>query len=105
MGRGELVVVLGRWFGKKNHGKGRFDFGGYGVSSGSGLTADSSVLTLTLTFLDFGLDFAQSYPGERRVGREAADDGKHANKHREIVSVKEEEADPRAGVRAGVTRV
>ncbi|GJZ87072.1 hypothetical protein Tco_0658682, partial [Tanacetum coccineum] len=26
----ELVVVLGRWFGKKNHGKGRFDFGGYG---------------------------------------------------------------------------
>ncbi|GJT69422.1 putative ribonuclease H-like domain-containing protein [Tanacetum coccineum] len=31
-------------------------------SSGSGLTADSSVLTLTLTFLDFGLDFAQSFP-------------------------------------------
>ncbi|GJW42817.1 putative ribonuclease H-like domain-containing protein [Tanacetum coccineum] len=30
--------------------------------SGSGLTADSSVLTLTLTFLDFGLDFAQSFP-------------------------------------------
>ncbi|GJU39943.1 hypothetical protein Tco_1192900 [Tanacetum coccineum] len=31
-------------------------------SSGSGLTADSSVLTLTLSFLDFGLDFAQSFP-------------------------------------------
>ncbi|GJW62298.1 hypothetical protein Tco_0111633 [Tanacetum coccineum] len=31
-------------------------------SSGSGLTADSSVLTLTLAFLDFGLDFAQSFP-------------------------------------------
>ncbi|GJW40851.1 hypothetical protein Tco_0066696 [Tanacetum coccineum] len=31
-------------------------------SSGSGLTADSSVLTLTLIFLDFGLDFAQSFP-------------------------------------------
>ncbi|GJX76290.1 hypothetical protein Tco_0323101 [Tanacetum coccineum] len=31
-------------------------------NSGSGLTADSSVLTLTLTFLDFGLDFAQSFP-------------------------------------------
>ncbi|GJW06793.1 retrovirus-related pol polyprotein from transposon TNT 1-94 [Tanacetum coccineum] len=31
-------------------------------SSDSGLTADSSVLTLTLTFLDFGLDFAQSFP-------------------------------------------
>ncbi|GKF15259.1 hypothetical protein Tco_0056721, partial [Tanacetum coccineum] len=30
-------------------------------SSGSGLTADSSVLTLTLAFLDFGLDFAQSF--------------------------------------------
>ncbi|GKA86223.1 putative reverse transcriptase domain-containing protein [Tanacetum coccineum] len=30
--------------------------------SGSGLTADSSVLTLTLAFLDFGLDFAQSFP-------------------------------------------
>ncbi|GJS92252.1 hypothetical protein Tco_0774888 [Tanacetum coccineum] len=38
---------------------------GFGVvffSSGSGLTADSSVLTLTLAFLDFGLDFAQSFP-------------------------------------------
>ncbi|GJU93910.1 hypothetical protein Tco_1318666 [Tanacetum coccineum] len=33
-----------------------------GAGSGSGLTADSSVLTLTLTFLDFGLDFAQSFP-------------------------------------------
>ncbi|GKB63180.1 putative reverse transcriptase domain-containing protein [Tanacetum coccineum] len=32
------------------------------LSSGSGLTADSSVLTLTLAFLDFGLDFAQSFP-------------------------------------------
>ncbi|GKC00499.1 hypothetical protein Tco_0986635, partial [Tanacetum coccineum] len=31
-------------------------------SSGSGLTADSSVLTLTLAFLDFGLDSAQSFP-------------------------------------------
>ncbi|GJR44970.1 hypothetical protein Tco_1313073 [Tanacetum coccineum] len=31
-------------------------------SSGYGLTADSSVLTLTLAFLDFGLDFAQSFP-------------------------------------------
>ncbi|GJZ17056.1 putative reverse transcriptase domain-containing protein, partial [Tanacetum coccineum] len=31
-------------------------------SSGSGLTADSLVLTLTLAFLDFGLDFAQSFP-------------------------------------------
>ncbi|GKC11679.1 hypothetical protein Tco_1008461, partial [Tanacetum coccineum] len=31
-------------------------------SSGSGLTADSSVLTLTLAFLNFGLDFAQSFP-------------------------------------------
>ncbi|GKC58465.1 hypothetical protein Tco_1086063, partial [Tanacetum coccineum] len=31
-------------------------------SSGSGLTADSSVLTLTLIFLDFGLAFAQSFP-------------------------------------------
>ncbi|GJW43854.1 RNA-directed DNA polymerase, eukaryota, reverse transcriptase zinc-binding domain protein [Tanacetum coccineum] len=31
-------------------------------SSGSGLTADSSVLTLTLVFLDFGLDSAQSFP-------------------------------------------
>ncbi|GJV34794.1 reverse transcriptase domain-containing protein [Tanacetum coccineum] len=31
-------------------------------SSDSGLTADSSVLTLTLAFLDFGLDFAQSFP-------------------------------------------
>ncbi|GKB17703.1 hypothetical protein Tco_0851626 [Tanacetum coccineum] len=31
-------------------------------SFGSGLTADSSVLTLTLAFLDFGLDFAQSFP-------------------------------------------
>ncbi|GJV86397.1 putative reverse transcriptase domain-containing protein [Tanacetum coccineum] len=30
-------------------------------SSGSGLTADSSVLTLTLSFLDFGLDFAHTY--------------------------------------------
>ncbi|GJY25620.1 putative reverse transcriptase domain-containing protein [Tanacetum coccineum] len=30
--------------------------------SGSGLTADSSVLTLTLAFLDFGLDSAQSFP-------------------------------------------
>ncbi|GJY61239.1 hypothetical protein Tco_0461896 [Tanacetum coccineum] len=28
------------------------------LGSGSGLTADSSVLTLTLAFLDFGLDFA-----------------------------------------------
>ncbi|GJR64747.1 reverse transcriptase domain-containing protein [Tanacetum coccineum] len=28
------------------------------IGSGSGLTADSSVLTLTLAFLDFGLDFA-----------------------------------------------
>ncbi|GJW08101.1 hypothetical protein Tco_1570524 [Tanacetum coccineum] len=44
--------VLGRWFGLENSGRG---------SSGSGLTADSSVLTLTLTFLDFGLDFAQSF--------------------------------------------
>ncbi|GKB89624.1 putative reverse transcriptase domain-containing protein, partial [Tanacetum coccineum] len=33
-----------------------------GAGSGSGLTADSSVLTLTLSFLDFGLDFAQSFP-------------------------------------------
>ncbi|GKD71408.1 hypothetical protein Tco_1325498, partial [Tanacetum coccineum] len=32
------------------------------AGSGSGLTADSSVLTLTLSFLDFGLDFAQSFP-------------------------------------------
>ncbi|GKD60797.1 hypothetical protein Tco_1298306, partial [Tanacetum coccineum] len=32
------------------------------IGSGSGLTADSSVLTLTLAFLDFGLDFAQSFP-------------------------------------------
>ncbi|GJS13535.1 putative ribonuclease H-like domain-containing protein [Tanacetum coccineum] len=32
------------------------------LCSGSGLTADSSVLTLTLAFLDFGLDFAQSFP-------------------------------------------
>ncbi|GKA81587.1 putative reverse transcriptase domain-containing protein [Tanacetum coccineum] len=32
------------------------------ICSGSGLTADSSVLTLTLSFLDFGLDFAQSFP-------------------------------------------
>ncbi|GKA98579.1 hypothetical protein Tco_0826516 [Tanacetum coccineum] len=31
-------------------------------SSGFGLTADSSGLTLTLTFLVFGLDFAQSFP-------------------------------------------
>ncbi|GJW64963.1 putative reverse transcriptase domain-containing protein [Tanacetum coccineum] len=31
-------------------------------NSGYGLTADSSILTLTLTFLDFGLDFAQSFP-------------------------------------------
>ncbi|GJT60664.1 hypothetical protein Tco_1004197 [Tanacetum coccineum] len=30
--------------------------------SGSGLTADSSVLTLTLAFLDFGLDFAPCDP-------------------------------------------
>ncbi|GJW83976.1 hypothetical protein Tco_0157121 [Tanacetum coccineum] len=36
-------------------------------SSGSGLTADSSVLTLTLAFLDFGLDFAQSFPFHAQV--------------------------------------
>ncbi|GJY62226.1 ribonuclease H-like domain-containing protein [Tanacetum coccineum] len=32
------------------------------IGSGSGLTVDSSGLTLTLAFLDFGLDFAQSFP-------------------------------------------
>ncbi|GJS78782.1 uncharacterized mitochondrial protein-like protein [Tanacetum coccineum] len=37
-------------------------------SSGSGLTADSSVLTLTLAFLDFGLDFAQSFPFHAHYG-------------------------------------
>ncbi|GJT22282.1 hypothetical protein Tco_0892219 [Tanacetum coccineum] len=36
-------------------------------SSGSGLTADSSVLTLTLAFLDFGLDFAQSFPFHAQI--------------------------------------
>ncbi|GJV56257.1 hypothetical protein Tco_1457262 [Tanacetum coccineum] len=62
MGRGELVVVLGIVVLAINHGRGRYGFGAKGGSSGSGLTADSSVLTLTLAFLDFGLDFAQSFP-------------------------------------------
>ncbi|GKA34025.1 hypothetical protein Tco_0720454 [Tanacetum coccineum] len=44
---------LGGGLGRKTVGNG---------CSGSGLTADSSVLTLTLAFLDFGLDFAQSFP-------------------------------------------
>ncbi|GJZ81320.1 hypothetical protein Tco_0646314 [Tanacetum coccineum] len=43
-------------------------------SSGSGLTADSSVLTLTLSFLDFGLDFAQDQVSilakDKRFGQE-----------------------------------
>ncbi|GKE06301.1 hypothetical protein Tco_1398319 [Tanacetum coccineum] len=58
--------VLERWFGLKPWGSGGLGFGGKAVvvqlCSGSGLTADSSVLTLTLAFLDFGLDFAQSFP-------------------------------------------
>ncbi|GJR78374.1 putative reverse transcriptase domain-containing protein [Tanacetum coccineum] len=87
---GELGSTLGGGIARKTMGKSGFDFGGYmegcrdvfidillgfpgpsdGLrlhstvffSSGSGLTADSSVLTLTLAFLDFGLDFAQSFP-------------------------------------------
>ncbi|GJZ98558.1 hypothetical protein Tco_0671011 [Tanacetum coccineum] len=54
--------VLERWFGAENRGRGGLVLAPSGLSSGSGLTADSSVLTLTLAFLDFGLDFAQSFP-------------------------------------------
>ncbi|GKC46216.1 hypothetical protein Tco_1063938 [Tanacetum coccineum] len=84
MVRGELGDVLGGVVLARNRGRGWFGFwrqvfivillGFPGpsdglrlhpivfFSSGSGLTADSSVLTLTLAFLDFGLDFAQSFP-------------------------------------------
>ncbi|GJU53736.1 putative ribonuclease H-like domain-containing protein [Tanacetum coccineum] len=76
--RGELGEYLGGGLGVKPWGMGWYGFGGSGYgtglftgfkrdewgrgNSGSGLTADSSVLTLTLAFLDFGLDFAQSFP-------------------------------------------
>ncbi|GJX48537.1 zinc finger, CCHC-type containing protein [Tanacetum coccineum] len=88
----ELGDVLGVVVWPRNHGRGWYCFGAKGYrdwafkvftvillgfpgpsdglrlhpivffSSGSGLTADSSVLTLTLAFLDFGLDSAQSFP-------------------------------------------
>ncbi|GJW37545.1 hypothetical protein Tco_0060465 [Tanacetum coccineum] len=63
------VEYLGGGLGRKTVGKGVVKF--WRVhgrvqflvrSFGSGLTADSSVLTLTLAILDFGLDFAQSFP-------------------------------------------
>ncbi|GJY11492.1 putative ribonuclease H-like domain-containing protein, partial [Tanacetum coccineum] len=50
-------------------------------SSGSGLTADSSVLTLTLAFLDFGLDFAQSFPFHAQLQRQE----KEANEEAEAL--------------------
>ncbi|GJS23785.1 hypothetical protein Tco_0452417, partial [Tanacetum coccineum] len=37
-------------------------------SSGSGFDADYLELTLTLAFLDFGLDFAQSFPFHAQFG-------------------------------------
>ncbi|GKD25629.1 ORM1-like protein 3 [Tanacetum coccineum] len=57
--KGELERYLGEWYCMKTVGNAGMVLA---RSSGSGLTADSLVLTLTLAFLDFGLDFAQSFP-------------------------------------------
>ncbi|GJR02498.1 hypothetical protein Tco_0525482 [Tanacetum coccineum] len=62
MGMGKLGKCTREVVWPRNCGRGWYGFGAKGLSSGSGLTADSSVLTLTLAFLDFGLDFAQSFP-------------------------------------------
>ncbi|GKC33498.1 hypothetical protein Tco_1045882 [Tanacetum coccineum] len=90
MGEGELVVYVGGGLGRKQGERVDWAFKVFTVfiiillgfpgpsdglrlhpivffSSGSGLTADSSVLTLTLAFLDFGLDFAQSFPFHAQI--------------------------------------